>query len=188
MARHTHNQGALDLVIILFSGAMLVLLLYFGILANILSVLTQFGMFSQLLAGFLYSSIFTSALSVFMITMLAKNHSALEIAVFGGIGAMFVDLLIFITFRAAYFSHHSPLARSKRFKYFIKTLRRSRIFNILAPIIGLLVIASPLPDELGLAIIGLTKTSYLLVSILTFILNGVGIYIIARIAQFYFSL
>jgi hypothetical protein len=58
-----------------------------------------------------------------------------------------------------------------------------RVFRAVMPFLGALIIASPLPDELGLVFLGISKlkTRYFLP--LSFVLNFFGILIIGLIAK-----
>ena len=58
-----------------------------------------------------------------------------------------------------------------------------RIFRWLVPLLGALVVASPLPDELGLAMMGLSKMKTSLFIPVSFVLNATGILIIGLIAK-----
>jgi uncharacterized membrane protein YdjX (TVP38/TMEM64 family) len=52
------------------------------------------------------------------------------------------------------------------------------------PFLGALIIASPVPDEIGVSILGLTKIRYWQFFMVTFILNALGIFLIVTAAKF----
>jgi len=58
-----------------------------------------------------------------------------------------------------------------------------RLFRWSMVLFGALVIASPLPDEIGLAMMGLSKVKTLLFIPISFSLNAFGILIIGLIAR-----
>lgn len=118
-----------------------------------------------------------------MISILSQTHSALQIALVGGVGSMLADLILFKFARLIFFGSFSPLTLNLRFSKFVKGLHRNSAFNLIAPILGGLIIASPLPDEIGVAILGLTKLPTFSVALLTYLLNTIGIFILAYIAQ-----
>ncbi|MEN9561421.1 MAG: hypothetical protein RIQ56_694, partial [Candidatus Parcubacteria bacterium] len=45
-----------------------------------------------------------------------------------------------------------------------------------APVLGAIIILSPLPDEFGLALLGFSKLKIWVVLLLAFVLNAIGIY------------
>jgi hypothetical protein len=51
------------------------------------------------------------------------------------------------------------------------------------PTIGAIIIISPFPDEIGVALMGLTRMNKLSFLVLTYILNSVGIFILALVAR-----
>ena len=58
-----------------------------------------------------------------------------------------------------------------------------RIFRWLIAFLGALIIASPLPDELGLTMMGFSKIKTSLFIPISFLLNSLGILIIGLIAK-----
>ncbi|HEY4478659.1 MAG TPA: hypothetical protein VI775_02350, partial [Candidatus Paceibacterota bacterium] len=54
----------------------------------------------------------------------------------------------------------------------------------LSPLIGAFIIASPLPDELGVALLGMSKIRIAVLIPLSFTMNILGIYILIFFATF----
>jgi hypothetical protein len=48
----------------------------------------------------------------------------------------------------------------------------------ISPILGALIIASPLPDEFGLALLGLSRTRISILIPVSFIMNFLGVYLL----------
>ena len=73
----------------------------------------------------------------------------------------------------------------------IKTSKSERLTSVIKirglkwmmPLIGALIIASPLPDEIGVAMLGLSKMKNSLFIPLSFALNSAGILVIGLIAK-----
>ncbi len=58
-----------------------------------------------------------------------------------------------------------------------------RFFRFFIPFIGALIIASPFPDEIGLAMMGIVKLEPKFLVPISFILNSIGILILLLVAQ-----
>ncbi|MCC7436766.1 hypothetical protein IT402_02755, partial [Candidatus Nomurabacteria bacterium] len=56
-------------------------------------------------------------------------------------------------------------------------------FAWLAPVIGAIIIASPLPDEIGVGLIGISKMKNWQFLVLSFVLNSLGILLIVTLAK-----
>ncbi|KKR47070.1 MAG: hypothetical protein UT80_C0011G0001, partial [Parcubacteria group bacterium GW2011_GWC1_40_13] len=71
-----------------------------------------------------------------------------------------------------------PLPQKRLFSIF-----RPKLFKWLIPFIGALIIASPLPDEAGLAMMGLSKMKTSVFIPISFALNFLGILAIGLFAK-----
>lgn len=125
------------------------------------------------LSGLFYTSFLTSALSVVLFVVLAGTTNIYLITLFGGIGAVLGDLLIIKFFRTVFktlsFVTHVGLFKS------LKKRLQSYHLDVVAYFLGIIIIASPFPDELGLALLSVSRLSYFKLVLLTFILNSLGI-------------
>ena len=134
------------------------------------------------LAGSLFTSVFTVAPSIVIFGQLAVENSFPLVVFLGALGAVCGDYIIFSLFR----NHierdlHAliPLTRGARLKH----LMRSRLIRSVLVAVGAVIIVSPLPDELGLTLMGLSKTNYRTFFIVSFIANAVGIAMVGLVAQ-----
>ncbi|MBI4100613.1 hypothetical protein HY439_02625 [Candidatus Microgenomates bacterium] len=59
-----------------------------------------------------------------------------------------------------------------------KRLLHSKYFSWTLPVVGALIIASPLPDELGVSLMGISKMKTYQFLIISFILNTIGIFLV----------
>ncbi len=152
-------------------------------------VAVQLAGYSQLAAalvalvtGVLYSSVFTIATATVVFVQLAAAGVSIPLlALCGGIGGMFADLSMFQIIRSTvlddvmrYAQRHTQGLFS-RFTHF-------HWFRLLMVVVGALIIATPLPDEIGLALMGLGKARWRVVAILSLILNIIGIALIGLAA------
>ena len=65
----------------------------------------------------------------------------------------------------------------------LKVLLHSKYFRWSLPVIGALLIVSPLPDEAGISLMDIAGMSTLRFLVLTFCLNSIGIFLIALAAN-----
>ena len=65
----------------------------------------------------------------------------------------------------------------------LKLLFKSPYFAWVLPVVGAIVIASPLPDEAGVSMLGLSKIKQWQFFMLAFVLNSVGIFVIVSASR-----
>lgn len=140
--------------------------------------LGSFGYIGAFLGGMMFISTFTVAIGSVILLILAESLSILEIAIVAGFGAVAGDLLIFK------FIRNKGLVDEimALYKYFgghkIKHLFHTKYFGWTLPVVGALIIASPLPDELGVSLMGISRMKTNEFVILSFVLNSLGIFLV----------
>ncbi|MCL5003706.1 MAG: hypothetical protein M1352_00370 [Patescibacteria group bacterium] len=140
------------------------------------------GYLGALLGGALFVSTFTVASGTVILMILAESLPPVYVGLIAGLGAVVGDLLIFRSIRnkglASEIEHF--------FEYFggdkISHLVHSKYFSWTLPVIGALIIASPLPDELGVGLMGISKMKTRNFVIFSFILNSLGIILVISAA------
>lgn len=164
-------------------------ILFFGIiLAVVLSQiesfhafllhLNRFGYVGAFVAGIFFVSTFTIATSALVLLTLAEVLSPIEIALIAGLGAVVGDLLIFHLIKDNLFDEIKEIYSKIDRKNHLKNLFHSKYFNWMLPIIGAIIIALPLPDEIGVSLIGLSKLSTLKFIFISYVLNSIGLFLI----------
>ena len=174
-----------DLFFVIISVAIALALAKTGALRAVLDSTRGLELLESFVAGMFFTSVFTTAIATVVLGEIAQSGSLVLVAFFGGLGALIGDLVIFLFIK-------DRLAED--FRYLIQktnmgrltVIFKLRIFRWLIPMLGALVVASPLPDELGLAMMGLSKMKTSLFVPLSFILNATGILIIGLIARTHF--
>ena len=142
----------------------------------------EFEEISSFISGIFFTSILTTAPAIVALGELGQHIAPRKVALFGGAGAVCGDLLIFRFL-------HSPLAN-----YIIRAAVNSRLRRLgaalaksalwwIVPLLGAAVIASPLPDEIGLLMMGLSSMRLWSFIVLAYVMNAAGIYAIAVAAQ-----
>ena len=133
-------------------------------------------------AGIFFASTFTVAVASSVFLLLAKTHNLLIIAAFGGLGAFVGNSLIFRFLRDDLIADFEYL--EKHFgERIAKRILHSKLTFWFLPIIAALMIASPLPDEVGLLMLASIKLKYHHFSILSYLFNTVSIMIIAILGK-----
>jgi hypothetical protein len=113
---------------------------------------------------------------------LADHLNPFEIAIIAGMGAVVGDYIIFKIVKDKVIDELKPLFdRWGGTK--VSELLHTPYFAWLLPVIGATIIASPLPDELGVSILGIAKMSRWKFLVLSFFLNAIGIFIVVTLAQ-----
>lgn len=140
------------------------------------SLILPFGALGILVAGMLYTYSFTASIGALMFLAIAHDYSPGVIAVVGGIGSLISDLIIF---RFIKNDLKKEVNRIGRFRI-VKALGAAPVFKEkwFRDVIGAVVIASPLPDELGVAIMASTKIKEDAFVYLALIADMVGIYLL----------
>lgn len=161
-------------------------------LALVLSQIEQFrfwmaglhgyGYLGAFLAGMLFVSTFTIATGALALFYLAASLEPLEIALVAGLGAVLGDYVIFHFVKNRLKEELLEIYKGVDRKRRLEGMFQSRYFSWSLPVIGAIIIASPLPDELGVGLLGVSemKTSQFL--LLSYLLNSIGIFLVVSAA------
>ena len=152
---------------------------------NFLLNLGNFGYIGAFFAGMLFTSTFTITIGGLALLNLAKVLPAFPLVVFAGLGAVTCDFLIFKFVKENVVSQITPiyeeLERLDK-KNHLRKLIHTRYFGWTLPVLGALIILSPLPDELGISLLGISDIKsgkFLLVSLCS---HGLGMFLIVTAA------
>ncbi len=176
------NHFLKNLVTVGVSVLLAFLLVKFGIVQELLDFSKDFIFLGAILAGVFFVSIFTTAPAIAFILELSHEMPIFELVVLGGIGALLGDLIIFHFLKERLTDDVNLMIEKIQNQGFF-SIFKSKYFRWLAAVLGAFVIASPLPDELGIAIIGVSKLKTAAFVPLSFIFNSLGILIIALLGK-----
>ena len=132
------------------------------------------------IAGILYVSTSTAALGILMIADLSKKLSPIEIALLAGLGGAIADFAIFRFFRNDLLSEITPIYNKLGGRHLTR-LMYHRSFRWSLPIIGAIIIASPLPDEIGISLLGVSKIKSYQFILLCLTLDIAGIFVLSSV-------
>src|SRR3989344_2308881 len=139
------------------------------------------GYLGAFIAGIMFVSIFTVSTSAVILLILAERLSPLGIGVVAGLGSVIGDYVIFRFLNGKLIEEIEPIYTSLGGNYVnrtIKAILETKYFNWLIPVIGAIIIASPLPDEIGISLLGFSKMKTSRFLLVSFILNSTGIFLI----------
>lgn len=177
------NNLIKDAGIIFLSVIIAIILVKTRALESLLTATGGLTIAGSFIAGLFFTSIFTTAPATVALAEIARaTNSVLPVALIGGLGAMLGDLVIFRFIKNNLAEDLFCLIKKSHGERFI-SIFHLRLFRRLTILLGALVIASPLPDEIGLAMMGLSKLKTYIFIPLSFILNSAGILVIGLIAQ-----
>ena len=129
-------------------------------------------------AGIMLVYGFTAAPAIAMLLVLAKTQNIYIASFIAGFGALIGDLVIFRIVRHSFADEVEKLSK----EWAVDKIRSGipgPLMKYVVPAIGVLIIASPLPDEIGVAMLAASKNiSAKLFSVLSFAFNTAGIFII----------
>lgn len=147
------------------------------------------GYVSVFLGGLLFSFGFTAPFGIALFVEIAHHVNPFLAAPIAGIGALLMDLAIFELMRFSLF--HDELRRLRK-SSIIAGLHRFlhgdsvpvRLREYLLWSFAGIVIASPLPDELGVSLVsGITDVDSRKFSVLCFVMNTIGVLVILLLAR-----
>jgi len=160
-----------------FSIVLPIILVTIGAVNPLITLTREYPLISAVLGGLLFVSTFTAITGAIVLVTLANNFNPLIVALFGGLGALICNLIMLRVVKTEVTKEFLPLYKKFGNKHF-KVLMHSKYFGWITMIIGTLIIASPLPDELGVSLLGISTISTLKFVVLSFTLNTVGITIL----------
>ncbi len=169
----------IDLVILVASISLAIWLSDSKVLEHILVASKESKFIGSLVGGLFFTSIFTTAPAIVMLGEISQHTSVWYVGFVGAIGAVIGDILMFEFLKDRLAKDFYALFHIDPTKRYFRLPK----FRWLVFLIGGFVIASPFPDELGLAILGFSETKTKYVMVLSFVFNFVGILAIAAIMR-----
>lgn len=145
--------------------------------------IVELGYFGTFLAGVFFAYGFTAAPATAVLLILAKQQNIFIAGFIGGCGALAGDLLIFKLIRHSFEDEIEKLKQEKIVIH-VHSKIPGPLKKYLLPVIAGIIIASPLPDEIGAALFAALKNiSLKLFSLISFVLNTAGIFVVLIIGK-----
>ncbi len=146
------------------------------------SELLAMGYVSAFLVGLLFSYGFTTSTAIVFMLMLAKDYNIFLFAAIAGFGALASDFALFSFIRFSFTDEIRMLSNEKPFRV-LRHLIRDNLKGCVLFILAGFIIASPLPDEIGVCLLAGSKISPRAFSIFSYAFNTLGILVILAIGN-----
>lgn len=149
----------------------------------IFSLINGFGFLGIIGIGFFFTSVFTVPPAIVALGQLSLIYPPVAVVLLGALGAVIGDYLLFrfvkdrISTDISYF-----LRNSTRYRRLMRLATQER-FRYVALVFALFIIASPLPDETALTLLGVSHSRLRDVLIVMYIANALGVAVIVLAAQ-----
>ena len=170
-----------DLFLVTVSVFVSIWIIRLGLLQNIVSVLAETKLLAAFISGIFFTSAFTIAPAAIVLAGLSTHVPIISFAFWGACGALVGDLTIFLLVRDRFAEDIMDVLKATKAKK-ISHFFHKGFFRWLSPIIGAIVIVSPLPDEVGLTMMGFAKTKLALLIPISFTMNFIAVLLVAGIA------
>ncbi len=182
--QHFRSYKYKNLTFLFLSLVFAFILSQFELFHRFLLSLGSLGYIGAFFAGMLFVSTFTVATGAVILLILAERLSLIELGVVAGLGGVLGDFTIFRFVKDGLTGEVEELYNNFDHDHHLKKLLYTKHFRWLFPVFGAIIIASPLPDELGVSLMGLSKMKNKNFLILSFILNATGIMLVLSISRF----
>ena len=171
--RYEYKHTTLALVAI----ALFVLALDTAIVQALVDYLRHLGIAGIVIAGAMFTSFFTTAPAIVLLTALADHHDPIKIAIYGAAGAAVGDWIILRVFEEKVGYELKPLVKKWHLGAFFGSFKRKKNRER-TTLLGMAAIASPLPDEIGIGLLGISHLPTISLLVITYLLNAAGIFIL----------
>ncbi len=184
MARYRHHSHKHKNLLLLVLG---LIFAYFisqdQSFRSFLLSLGSLGYLGAFIGGLLWVSTFTMAIGIVILVVLAKQLPFIQLGVVAVLGAVIGDFLIFYFVKDDLTNEIRPIYNKLGGKHLTKVLH-TKYFSWTLPVIGALIIALPLPDELGVSLMGLSQMKALEFFLVSLLSHTTGIFLIISTSFF----
>lgn len=170
-----------DLFFIVLSILVAVIIVRVGVVKHLVTLADEASIFASFFAGVFFTSAFTLAPASVALVEISQNTSIFLVAFWGALGAVVGDLVLFLFIRDRFADDIMAVLHTYHDKKLTRFFHR-KFFKWLNPIIGAFIIASPLPDEMGVALLGAAKIRTRMLILISFIMNFIGVLLVALAA------
>lgn len=154
-----------------------------GFFRNGLLSLGVFGYLGAFMGGILFTSSFTVFFSLAILTTLSGELSLIPMVLIAGFGALVGDHIFLRFFKDEIIKDLEPIYEQFGGSHLHKILH-TKYFTWTLPVIGAAIIATPLPNEIGISLLSLGNMSRPKFLLISYCLNTLGILIIVVADKF----
>lgn len=166
-----------NLAFIFFSSFLTYFLYKAGIFQDLVSRLENFGYIGVFFAGMFFISTYTTIPATAVLFIFADKFDFWNLVLVSGAGASLGDYFIFRYVKDGLADELKDIFKRIGGNGFLRVhwIAHTKYFGWLGPVLGALIIASPLPDELGVGLLSIYKMENKKFVLLSFFLNTIGI-------------
>ncbi len=171
-----------DIMIITLGIVVGIFLSRIGVIDALVNALQDYSILACFIAGILFTSTFTIAPASIAIIHLSDKVPLPSLAIWGALGAVCGDLILLYFVRDRFTVDLMRVINTKKIKHFFRSFHFG-FLKWIYPVLGAIIIASPLPDEFGISLLGMSKIRMSLIIPISFVMNIIGIYILVGFAN-----
>jgi len=137
------------------------------------------------IAGIFFTFTFSLPIGALILIDIAKDLPILPVIVCAALGAAFFDFIIFKFFRHTISKEIAPLYDELEkigHKGHFKKILHTKYFGWTLPVFGAIIMATPLPDELGVSLMGISKITALRFLLISFCSHSIGMFLVVSAA------
>lgn len=176
-----HRRLKRDVLIIALSIIAAIYSSRSGVMDAIFLVSPESEFIGIFIAGLLFTSLFTTPIAIAMFISIAPEVNIALMALLGAAGSVIGDLMLFGLIRHTFREDVEHILSLRKLHRIVAIFHR-RMFRWVLPFIGALIIASPLPDELGIGLMGVSRMRASTLMLVSYTMNTIGIFLIGLAA------
>lgn len=181
--KNRYNELIHDFIMIILGVIIAIILSKIGFFDFIINLVKDYYFIACFITGIFFTSIFTIAPASVALIHLSDSVPMSSIIIFGALGAMCGDLILFFFIRDRFSKDIIKAIKPSTVKHLLHSFHFG-FLKWLSPIVGALIIASPLPDEFGITLLGMSRIKTIILIPISFIMNSLGIYILLSFSHF----
>jgi hypothetical protein len=166
---HKKHWSYRNIIFTVLSIALAIFLFKSPVFQNAVSHLGNFGYVGAFIAGMLFTSTFTIAAGAVILLTLATKLPLIALIALAAVGAVVGDMIIFRFVKDTLTEDIELIYDEVDPRHHFKKVLHTKYFSWTLPVLGAIIIATPLPDEIGVSLMGISKMNnkeFIAVSIL----------------------
>lgn len=175
--REVRRRRGRDLFLIAVSIYAAVMLAEIGVIEGWIEGVAEYAFAGSFVAGIFFTSLFTIAPSIVAFAEISREAPFFLVATSGALGALCGDLILYFFVRDAIVEDFRTAIKPSWRKKMLMFIRHP-LLQWVVPAVGAIIIASPLPDELGIALLGVSRVRLGVLIPISFVMNFLGIALI----------
>lgn len=172
--QHARIELSKDILLVIIGACAAYILSQIGIIDMIISLFGNVYV-ASFIAGIFFTSVFTVAPAAVALGHIAAVNSSPAMALWGALGAVCGDLVLFFFIRDHFADDLMASLKPSVARHILSSFHLG-FMKWVGPLVGALIIASPLPDEFGLTLLGISKTRLVVLIPIAFLMNLLAIY------------